>query len=106
MNYSMTFSNNQGKMMSISDITFLGKQLDIPEIKRRFNEDFVKGTADIVQIDFVGDNINKSFIAGFRGQKIVICDMKTKEEMSIKEFGNNLNELNAIMSSNTTHCLL
>ena len=85
-----------------SDNSF--KSLNIQELKNRFNSEFVQNKdCSAVTIYFKGNNINKSFIAGFRNQsdnsqKICIIDMQTKKEYSPKEFSEELNILQTVLN--------
>lgn len=95
MKYSMKFiDNNEVEMLSISTLLFLGEDLNIPELKERFNNDFVRNKeCKGVIINFMGDGIMKSFVAGFRGKAVVIIDGDTKQEYTPKEFSAGLNTL-------------
>ena len=95
MQYWMTFIEKNETVCSISDVTFMGRPLNIRELKDRFNNDFIKGTADAVKISFLCPvyKINKSFIAGFRMNGIVICDMDTKQEYDLRTFNEEINKL-------------
>ena len=88
----MKFQTAVAVLKDISD-THLSV-LDIKELKDRFNLSFVKNKqCSAVTIRFVDDSIDKSFIAGFRNNKVCIVDMQTKQEYSIKEFSEELNIL-------------
>ena len=92
MLYSMKFQTAVAVLTNISD-THLSV-LDIKELKDRFNLSFVKNReCSAVTIRFVDNNIDKSFIAGFRNNRICIIDMQTKQEYSPKEFSEELNIL-------------
>lgn len=92
MRYWMKFIDNSNEIMyPVSDTGFTGKPLSIPELKERFNSDFVKGTAKAVEISFLGKGVNHTFIAGIRNKSVVICDTKTKREFTPKEFSEELN---------------
>jgi hypothetical protein len=98
MKYWMTFyDNNQEKILSISDTTFIGRDVDISEIQRRFINDFTMGNASMVKMSFLDNRINKSFIAGLRKKGIVIIDMDTKREFSTKEFNKELDILEEML---------
>lgn len=99
MRYWMQFMDNDSQtIMSISDNAFIGKEFDLDELKGRFNNDFIKGKARGVKITFLGGKVNKSFIAGFRGKDVVICDMESNHEYTAKQFGNHLNLVNYILN--------
>lgn len=92
MRYWMKFIDNDNETMNlISDTGFIGKPLSIPELKERFNSNFVKGTAKAVEMSFLDKGVNHSFIAGIRNKSVVICDTKTKREFTPKEFSEELN---------------
>ena len=92
MLYSMKFQTATAVLRNISD-THLSV-LDIKELKDRFNLSFVKNReCSAVTIRFVDDSIDKSFIAGFRNNKVCIVNMQTKQEYSLKEFSEELNIL-------------
>lgn len=92
MLYSMKFQTATAVLKDISD-THLSV-LDIKELKDRFNLSFVKNKqCSAVTIRFVDNSIDKSFIAGFRNDKVCIIDMQTKQEYSPKEFSEALNIL-------------
>lgn len=92
MLYSMKFQTAVTVLKNISD-THLSV-LDITKLKDRFNMSFIKNReCSAVTIRFVDNNIDKSFIAGFRNNKVCIVDMQTKQEYSLKEFSEELNIL-------------
>ena len=92
MLYSMKFQTATAVLRNISD-THLSV-LDIKELKDRFNLSFVKNKqCSAVTIRFVDNSIDKSFIAGFRNDKVCIVNMQTKQEYSLKEFSEELNIL-------------
>ncbi len=99
MNYWMQFIDKDSKIIpTSSDVTFVGNTLDIPKLKERFNRDFVKNPGcRAVKIFFMGNGINKKFIAGMRDGKAVICAMDTKQEMNSKEFSEQLDILENIL---------
>jgi hypothetical protein len=86
--------NNEVEMLSISTLLFLGEDLNVPKLKERFNNDFVRNKeCKAVVITFMGDGIMKSFIAGIRDGVVVIIDEDTKQEYTPKEFSAGLNTL-------------
>jgi len=95
MNYFMKFyDNNDVEILETSTLTFLGDTLNISELKQRFNLNFVQNkNVKCCKVTFLGKGINKSFIAGFRNESLVIVDMDTKKEYSSKEFSTELNNL-------------
>lgn len=100
--YWMKFYDNSDELVvSVSDVTFLGKSFNLVDIKERFNRDFVKGTAKAVELSFLGLGANKTFLAGIRDNKVVIIDTKTKQEYSSKEFSQELNVLEAFLANRT-----
>jgi hypothetical protein len=100
MKYWMSFAdNNNEEVWSISDKTFLGRDLDITELKDRFNRDFIKRPGiKGVEITFMGKGINRSFIAGFKNKHVVIIDLQSKREYTAKEFSVELNILDAVLN--------
>ena len=100
MKYWMSFRNNDNvEDMNLSTINFTGENLSIPKLKERFNTNFVKNTSiKTVKISFLGNGINKSFIAGSRKGKIVICDTDTKKEYTPREFSIELNLIELILN--------
>ena len=96
MKYFMKFQTSD-TILSSSDKYF--KDLNIQELKNRFNSEFVQNKdCSAVTIYFKGNGVDKSFIAGFRNQndnsqKVCIVDMQTKKEYSPKEFSKELNIL-------------
>ena len=100
--YWMKFYNNSDELVvSISDVTFLGKSFNLVDIKERFNRDFVKGNSKVVEISFLGLGANKTFLAGIRDKKVVIVDTDTKREYSPKEFSQELNILEGFLANRT-----
>ena len=98
--YWMKFYDNSDELViDLSDVTFLGKSFNIVDIKRRFNEDFVKGTAKAVELSFLGLGANKSFLAGIKDKEVVILDKDTRKEYSPKEFSQELNILNSVLTN-------
>lgn len=97
MKYWMKFYNGNEIDLSLSDTCFMGKDLNISELRRRFIDDFIFGNLDMVKISFLDKGINKSFIAGFRKQAIVIIDVDSKKEFTTKEFNDSLDELEILM---------
>lgn len=96
--YWMSFYDNSDELIvSLSDLAFLGKPFNLVDIKRRFNEDFVKGTAKTVELSFLGLGANKSFLAGIRDNKVVVIDTETKQEYSPKEFSQELTILEGFL---------
>ena len=88
----MKFQTATAVLKDISDTQM--SVLNIKELKDRFNLSFVKNKqCSAVTIRFVDKNIDKSFIAGFRNDKVCIVDMQTKQEYSLKEFSEELNIL-------------
>ena len=100
--YWMKFYNNSDELVvSISDVTFLGKSFNLVDIKERFNRDFVKGNSKVVEISFLGLGANKTFLAGIRDKKVLILDTDTKREYSPKEFSQELNILEGFLANRT-----
>ncbi len=99
MKYWMKFMDKSQEILSISDITFLGRDMNIPELKERFNNDFVKGTAQMVRISFLGNGVNAEFVAGFRDGSIVFCNTNSKEEFDVKRFSSELNVLERVLQA-------
>lgn len=98
--YWMKFYNNSDELVvSVSDVTFLGKSFNLVDIKERFNRDFVKGKAKWVELSFLGLGANKTFLAGIRDNNVVICDTETKQEYSPKEFSQELTILEGFLTN-------
>lgn len=98
--YWMQFYDNSNELIiSLSDLTFLGKSFDLVDIKRRFNDDFVRGKAKVVELSFLGLGANKTFLAGILDKKVVIVDKDTKQEYSPKEFSQELTILNGLLTN-------
>jgi hypothetical protein len=95
----MKFYDNSNEMIiSLSDIVFMGKDLNVPEIKERWNDAFTKRLASAVEISFLANRINKTFVAGYRDNKLVVIDTDTKQEYTPKEFSSNLNMIENILN--------
>ena len=103
MKYWMKFYDNKNsELLSISTLHFMGEDLDISHLKQRFNKDFVQNKeVKAVKIAFldVFSKINKSFIAGFRNDSVVIIDTDIKKEYSSKEFSEELNILDKLLNT-------
>lgn len=100
--YWMKFYNNSDELVvSVSDVTFLGKSFNLVDIKERFNRDFVKGNSKMVEMSFFGLGANKTFLAGIRDEKVVIVDTETKREYSPREFSQELNILEGFLANRT-----
>ncbi len=104
MKYWMKFyDNNNSELLSISTLNFMGEDLNISDLKQRFNKDFIKNKeVKAVKISFldVSNKINKSFIAGFKNNSVVIIDTDSKKEYSPKEFSEQLNILDKVLNKN------
>lgn len=98
MKYWMKFYDNKELVISLSDIVFMGKDLNIPELKERWNTAFTKRLASAVEISFLGNKVNKTFVAGYRDNKLVVIDTDTKQEYTPKEFSSNLNMIENILN--------
>ena len=99
MKYWMKFYDNNNEMIiSLSDIVFMGKDLDVPEIKQRWNDVFSKKLAKVVEISFLDNNVNKTFVAGYRGSSMVVIDTDSKKEYTPKEFSQNLSSIENILN--------
>jgi hypothetical protein len=99
MKYWMKFYDKNELVISLSDIVFMGKDLNIPELKERWNDAFViKRLASSVEISFLGNKVNKTFVAGYRDNKLVVIDTDTKQEYTPKEFSSNLNMIENILN--------
>ena len=99
MKYWMKFYDNNNEMIiSLSDLVFMGKDINIPEIKERWNDVFTKKLAKVVEISFLANRINKTFVAGYRDNKLVVIDTATKQEYTPKEFSANLNSIENILN--------
>lgn len=94
----MKFYNNNEMVISLSDIVFMGKDLNVPELKERWNTAFTKRLASAVEVSFLGNKVNKTFVAGYRNNKLVVIDTDTKQEYTPKEFSNNLNSIENILN--------
>ena len=103
MKYWMKFyDNNDSELLLKSTLDFMGEDLNISHLKQRFNKDFVKNKeVKAVKISFldVSNKINKSFIAGFRNNSVIIIDTDTKKEYSPKEFSEELNILDKLLNT-------
>lgn len=103
MKYWMKFyDNNDSELLFKSTLDFMGEDLDIFVLKQRFNKDFIQNKeVKAVKISFleVSNKINKSFIAGFRNNSVVIIDTDTKKEYSPKEFSEQLNILDKMLNN-------
>jgi len=100
LQYWMKFYDNSDELIiSLSDLTFLGKPFDLVDIKHRFNEDFVRGKAKLVELSFLGLGANKTFLAGILDRKVVIVDKDTNKEYSPKEFSQELTILNGLLTN-------
>lgn len=97
MRYWMKFYNGNEVDLSLSDTSFMGRDINISELQIRFINNFILGHADMVKISFLDKGINKSFIAGFRDEGIRIIDMDSKKELTTKEFNDSLDELERLM---------
>ena len=100
MKYWMKFySNNNEEIISISDLVFTGVELNIAQLKDRFNKNFVQNKqCKGVKISFLGNKVSKSFFAGFRNGNVVIIDSDSRKEYSAPEFSAELNQLERILN--------
>jgi hypothetical protein len=103
MKYWMKFYDKKELVISLSDLEFMGKDLNIPKLKERWNDAFTKRLASAVEVSFLGNKVNKTFVAGYRDNKLVVIDTDTKQEYTPKEFSSNLNMIENIL--NGTKCL-
>lgn len=94
----MKFYNNNEVIISLSDLEFMGKNLNVPELKERWNTAFTKRLASAVEVSFLGNKVNKTFVAGYRNNKLVVIDTDTKQEYTPKEFSHNLNSIENILN--------
>lgn len=99
----MKFYDKKELVISLSDLEFMGKDLNILKLKERWNDAFTKRLASAVEVSFLGNKVNKTFVAGYRDNKLVVIDTDTKQEYTPKEFSSNLNMIENIL--NGTKCL-
>ena len=77
-----------------SDNSFNGKDFDIVNFKERFNNEFVRNAKTwCCEMYFANNGIVKSFVAGFRGKNIIVCDADSDKEFSISQFRDELQKL-------------
>lgn len=98
MKYWMKFYDNNELIISLSNLEFMGKDLDIPELKERWNTAFTKRLASCVEISFLGNKINKRFVAGWKNKKLTVIDTDNNKEYTPKEFSHNLNSIENILN--------
>ena len=98
MKYWMEFHNNKQIILSLSTTSFRGDVLDIDKLKERFNNNLLRNKEVVMcKITFLGNGVNKTFIAGYRNGKCVIVDTETKKEYSIQEYKKELDVLQNIL---------
>ena len=101
MKYWMKFlDNDSNPIIAISTMQFNGEDLNFSELKERFNKNFVQNSnCRGCEISFLGNGINKSFIAGFRNNSVVIIDTSNHKEYSSKEFSQQLYILENVLDT-------
>lgn len=96
MKYSMQFFGNDNKV--ISSMSFK-RELNVDELKEEFNNNFVRnGNIKAVQITFYTSTGMIDFVAGVRGNKVVIVDVISKKEYTCKQFSAELDTLKSIQT--------
>ena len=98
--YSMRFYDNKYNLISdISDNEFIGVSLDIPRLKERFNNDFIKSNkARLVEINISANKLHSTVVVGYRDNGITVVDTTTKEEFGIQEFNKALNQIETFVN--------
>jgi putative lipase involved disintegration of autophagic bodies len=93
------FDNDHNVIISTSTISFAGDDLNTTELRNRFNTNFVKNIqCKCVEISFLGNGVNRSFVAGIKQSKVLIIDSQTKKEYTPKEFSAQLEILDKILA--------
>lgn len=83
-----------------STYNFVGDPFDFEELKERFNKDFIRRSNCILcKISFLGNNIKKDFVAGYRNDRVVIIDTLSKQEYSPAKFSKELRLIDSFLSN-------